>query len=304
MSETSKTLFFLIIISLILPGFAEVEEGLQEDRKTAHELFMETNRGNQTFRIKNREKAMLPLILRASNINIWYQKFWEGTGINVPDNARFRFIEDPAHSEAITLLFELTPDAKEKDKKLVMHRNIVRMLRNEVLKTYDLPDDLHLFAAVYIHDDEEFTDVESYTGLQYLYPDLLRNPEADLPERTGSGNQRVTITGVEYAIELLHPIVRNLERQYASILQMHALLWQQDADLELIPHQYDINALMLKFNLGTKARNSDPDLRRHRNVGQSFSEILYGSISEKPDWLSVGAAADTTNGQRTPVLLR
>lgn len=292
---------FVILFSVIITDNSNVDQ--DDERKSGFELFLETDRGNQNIRISQREKAMLPLLLRESRFNLWYKRFWIDTDVTVPEHAQIYFIEDPRHSDAITILFALATPAQKVDPNLAMHRNISHMVMDEMNKILDLPEELHLFVAIDFYSEGDLSEYEPRREFQYLVPNALRNPDVEFPASTGFGNQRVGIRAVEYALGLSQPIFENVKSQYSEILKMNALIWRQDADLKLERHTLDMNALMLSFKLQKKARRSDPSLLRHRNLGRNFSEYLLENLEEKPAWLRVGASADTTNGQTTPVIL-
>lgn len=296
-----RILLFTVLFVLLLVGALSSHD--DEFRSTPEERFLSTERGNQAIRMTNREIAMLPFLYREPQLNRWYARFFEGTDIVVPDQARIFVLEDPAHSDAILLMCVLTPKAQRADPNMVMHRNMARMLRDEFVERKKIPDGIKLFVAVDTWPDEGFEDYRLRFGMQYLEPYLLRNPEKQLPPITGFGRTRTSITGVQYVIRQMAPFMEVLEKRYAEILEMNGFRYHLDAKVSLVPHIRDLNAVMFLFEINPNVARSDRHLRMHTNIGMGFIDDLLDELPAIPDWFAAGVAVDSTGGYFAPVIL-
>ncbi len=293
----------LVSIVLIL-GSALLWAQEDDFRTKPQDRFLSTERGNQQIRLTQRELAMIPFLYREKGLNDWYSRFWEHTDIQVPEQARIIVMEDPGHPDAILLMCVLTNDAHKHDQNLTKHRNIARMLRDEFAQKNKLPDGIHLFVAVDFWPYDDITDYRLRYGLQYVEPFIAKDPELQLPESTGFGRNRTSVTGIEFVLKMMEPAMEEFERSYSEILQMNGLRYHLDGRVSLVSHDRNLNAVAFLFEINNRVARTDRNLRLHSNIGERFGDMLIEKMPIIPDWLETGVAVDSTGGYFAPVILK
>lgn len=289
-----------------------IPTGSDAQIRTVTEKFEDTNNGGSRLNINKRDWVLTTIKYRERQLNALYEKFIDDAGYSVPEDAEITLMNDQRHGDAIMLLYSITNDVARWDNDFGKHRRFSLMMFKELEKHIPPEDTSWVLWSAGVdttYDPAEEVDKNSRRWLRtlslklrYIYPDYTR--DEDFTEESGTGRKTMTITAQEYAARRLKDAYIDLKSVYKPYLELNGLRWKEDAHIEIIKHEYDEDAVMVKFHLNKRTQRSDANLQFHKNFAEEISGFMERkSRSFSTDWLKFRVTADTSNGRLAPVFL-
>jgi hypothetical protein len=300
-------LLFLVVLSFLLgssTAWGQYRTPLEELRRASG--------GDTKIPLTKQSVVLMKLKPIEPRLNQLYDRFLEFEGYSVPEDGRVVLIRDVRSADGILMLFHTTGSVARLKNSKGLHKRISDLMVQELNKHVPPQDTswVHFTAGIdTTYRADQSTNYESRNWQRTLAVRLtIFRPDVQMgeayPEDSGQGADNQTKTAQELALERFKPKEDVLRKIYEPYLDLNGLVWPTDARLYMQLHEFLDDALMLTFELSSKALRSDPDLTYHRKLAEKLGLHYQRKAQQlEIDWLQFKVVADTSRGDRPPVFL-